>query len=97
MLSVLIFDCFRSSVASFFRRCFSHCSLSFAALCSFVDYYSRLLLLVLFSEEDPCGWLPGMVDSLFLRGCVCVLQIKPFFLPVDIQHTQCPPYRLTSS
>ena len=21
--------------------------------------------------------------------CVCVLHIKPFFLPVDVQHTQC--------
>ena len=34
--------------------------------------------------------------------CVCVLHIKPFFLPVDIQHNQCPcrfsnPRRDTSS
>ena len=34
--------------------------------------------------------------------CVCVLHIKPFFLPIDIQHNQCPcrffnPRRDTSS
>ena len=28
-------------------------------------------------------------ETLIGRGCVCVLHIKPFFLPVDIQHTQC--------
>ena len=28
--------------------------------------------------------------SLGMALSVCVLHIKPFFLPVDIQHTQCP-------
>ena len=45
--------------------------------------------------------LMAYVCSSFLE-CVCVLHIKPFFLPVDIQHNQCPcrffnPTRDTSS
>ena len=30
------------------------------------------------------------VSSVFGFCCVCVLHIEPVFLPVDIQHTQCP-------
>ena len=36
------------------------------------------------SQNDKGSTLKTAVRS------VCVLHIKPFFLPVDVQHTQCP-------
>ena len=31
-----------------------------------------------------------LTDSRIFQVCVCVLHMKPFFLPIDIQHNQCP-------
>ena len=41
------------------------------------------------------GWLVGLAyEKQWYIGLggkhVCVLHVKPFFLPVDIQHKQCP-------
>ena len=35
------------------------------------------------------GWMDGWMDG-WIGESVCVLYIKPFFPPVDIQHNQCP-------
>ena len=56
-------------------------------------FFSRIY----FNHDVEAGQRPVVCNR-----CVCVLHIKPFFLPVDIQHNQCPcrfsnPRRDTSS
>ena len=69
-------------------------------------FYIQQILLLLIITIIPDSWgkslfLPSFINTpsqcpswfLILEWswfCVCVLHIKPFFLPVDFQHNQCP-------
>ena len=52
--------------------------------CSVIYY----LLLYVVRERTILGG--GSTTMFHGLVCVCVLHIKPFFLPVDIQHNRCP-------
>ena len=52
-------------------------------------------MIVIRTRDRPKNYISPYVY--FVMITMCVLHMKPFFLPVDIQHTQCPRVRADSS